>query len=164
MPIDCLAGFGLTFDNSLTDEAIAIYCAGQNIEETSGVDIGGDTVVSKLQYPYRNRLGEQVITGRLDFGDTRPDMELQKLFATASQLIVELTGGPLPTAVVPAADEMMRITVERTVPTSGTAEPLVREGVLTSSYEFGGFLNPASEDIKVEFVGEDAIAFPVLGP
>jgi hypothetical protein len=150
--IDCLAGFGLTWNNGLIDDMRSRFCAGKNIETTVI-----DAERHKLWYPDRHKLGPQSVTGRLDFGDVRPDRELRRILTHAEKLVVELTAGPIP-AAVPAADEMLRFTLYKQAPTGGGAEPLVREGDQVSSYEFTAYLDETTnKDVEATFVGAAAI-------
>jgi hypothetical protein len=132
--IDCLGGFGMTLNNNLSDDFRTRFCAGRNIEETTI-----DAVLHRLWFPDKNRVGSQTITGRLDFGDTRPEREARKLVAHADKLVVELYGDPLGTT--PAADESVRLIFHKHALTGGGAEPLAREGDQQSSYEFTAYVD-----------------------
>jgi hypothetical protein len=146
--IDCLGGFGLTWNNGLVDDFRSRFCAGENVRDFL---VGG--LRQRLWYPGRHKLGPQAITGRLDFGTTRPDLEERRLVLAAEKLVVELSAGPLGTT--PDADEMLRLTVWKHALTGGGAEALAREGDITSSYEFTGYLDPASgKDLTAAFVGD----------
>lgn len=150
--IDCLAGFRLDYNNSLIGDFQSRYCAGENIRI---VRVGG--VDYRIWLPGRNKIGPQRITGTLDFGVTRPDLELARMIAQAQKLVVECTAGPAGTT--PAADEMMRITLHKQVFMDGGAGDLVKDGDIRSSYQFEAFLDPATgRDLTVEFVSSAAVA------
>jgi hypothetical protein len=149
--VDCLGGFGFTLNNGLSDDFRTRFCGGRNIFEATV-----DGQLHRLWYPDRNKLGRQAVTGRLDFGDTRPDRELRRLLAHAEKLVVEVSGAPLGTN--PAADEMMRLTFYKQAPTGGGAEPLQRDGDQQSSYEFTGYLDATvGKDLEATFVGAEAL-------
>jgi hypothetical protein len=149
--IDCLAGFGFTYNNNLYDDLRSTHCAGQNL-----VDDVIDDVSHRLWYPARHKIGPQAVTGRIDFGDVRPDRELRRILAHAEKLVFEVAAGPLGTT--PEADEMMRIIFYKQVITGGGAEPLQRDGDQVSSYEFTGYIDEAvSKDVEAVFVGETAV-------
>lgn len=150
-PIDCLAGFSFTVNNGLIDDAKSRFCAGKNILTTV---LDGDT--HKVWYPERTKLGPQAITGRLDFGSARPDIELRRILRHTDELVVELAAGPLGTT--PPADEMVRLTFHSIAPTGGGASDLQREGDITSSYEFTAYIDDATnKDLTVDFVGTTAV-------
>lgn len=152
--IDCLGGFGLTLNNNLSDDFRTRFCAGRNI-----YSVTIDGVEHRLWYPDRNRVGPQAITGRLDFGDTRPDLEAKRLVTHADQLIVELAADPLGTT--PPADEMIRLLLHNMAPTGGGAEPLQRDGDQQSSYEFTAYVDDVTgKDLEATLVGTAAIAGP----
>lgn len=143
--IDCLGGFGFTLNNSLSDDFRTRFCAGKNI-----VEVVIDGVLHRLWYPNRNKLGPQIVTGRLDFGDVRPDRELRRIVNHAEKLVVELAGDPLGTT--PAADEMLRLVFWKQASTGGGAEPLARDGDQQSSYEFTAYLDDATgKDLEAVF-------------
>lgn len=149
--IDCLGGFGLTLNNSLSDDFRTRYCAGQNIYE---VEIDGE--LHRIWYPKRNRVGPQAITGRLDFGETRPDREARRIAQHADRLVVDLFGDPLGTT--PEADESIRLILHKVTPTGGGAEPLAREGDQQSSYEFTAYVDDATgKDLEAVMVGTAAL-------
>lgn len=151
--IDCLGGFGLTLNNNLSTDFRTRFCAGKNILEMTI-----DSVLHRLWYPNRSKLGAQAVTGRLDFGDTRPDREARRLVHHAEKLVVDIAGPPLP-GVTPAADDMMRLVLYKQAPTGGGAEPLQREGDQQSSYEFGAYLDDGTgKDLEAVFVSAAAVA------
>jgi hypothetical protein len=151
VPIDCLGGFGWTLNNNLSDDFRTRFCAGRNIYEVTV-----DGKLHRLWYPDRNKLGPQVVTGRLDYGDVRPDRELRRIVQHAEKLVVELAGDPLGTT--PAADEMMRLVFYKQAPTGGGAEPLQRDGDQQSSYEFTAYLDDVTgKDLEAVFVGSTAL-------
>lgn len=149
--IDCLGGFGLTINNNLTDDFRTRFCANKNIYE---VTIDG--VLHRVWFPEKNKLGPQLITGRLDFGTTRPDKEARRIASHADKLVVELYGDPL--ATTPPADEMIRLILYKRTLTGGGAEPLARDGDQQSSYEFTAYLDDVTgKDIEAVIVGTTAV-------
>lgn len=151
VPVDCLGGFGFTLNNSLSDDFRTRFCAGKNVWE---VDVDGQ--LHRLWYPDRNKLGPQVVTGRLDYGDVQPDRELRRLVRHAEKLVVELAGPPLGT--VPDADEMLRLIFYKQAPTGGGPEPLQRDGDQQSSYEFTAYLDDGTgKDLEAVSVGTAAL-------
>jgi hypothetical protein len=149
--IDCLSGFGFTINNNLVDEPRSRFCANKNIAEFT---VDGD--LHRLWYPERHQLGSQTITGRLDFGDVRPDRELRRILKHTEKLVVELYGDPLGT--VPPADEACRLIFHKQAPTGGGADPLQREGDQFSSYEFTAYIDDATgRDLEAVFIGEEAL-------
>jgi hypothetical protein len=149
--IDCLAGFGLTYNNGLIDDARSRFCAGKNVQETV---LDGQT--HRVWYPNQHKLGPQQVSGRLDFGDVRPDRELRRILTHAEKLVVEVAAGPLGTT--PDADDMMRWTLYKQAPTGGGAEPLQREGDQVSSYEFTAYIDESlSKDVEATFTGDAAL-------
>lgn len=149
--IDCLGGFGLTINNNLSDDFRTRFCAGHNIYE---VTIDG--TLHRIWYPDRNRVGAQTITGRLDFGDTRPDREARLIASHADKLVVNLFGDPLGTT--PAADESIQLLLHKVTPTGGGAEPLTRDGDQQSSYEFTAYVDDTTgKDLEAIIVGAAAL-------
>jgi len=152
--IDCLAGLTIKFDNGLIDDFTSRFCAGQNVRSYTV-----NSQSYRQWYPTRHRIGPQLITGRLDFGLTRPDLELERVLAVADKLVIEASAGPISPATTPAVDEVLRITLAKSVLTGGGADPLVDEGDIKSNYEFGGFVDPSTgKDITVEFVSKTAVS------
>lgn len=151
VPIDCLAGFGLTYGNSHITDLRSTHCAGKNVLEQII-----DTTLHRVWYPERHKIGPQAVTGRLDFGDVRPDRELRRILRHAEKLVVEVAAGPLGTT--PAADEMLRLTLHKQAITGGGAEPLQREGDQVSSYEFTAYIDDTTgKDVEATFVGASAL-------
>lgn len=149
--IGCLGGFGFTLNNGLSDDFRTRFCAGRNVVSTSI-----DSVLHKLWYPDRNKLGPQVVTGRLDYGDVQPDRELRRILTHAEKLVVELEGPPLGTT--PAANDMLRLVFWNQAPTGGSADPLARDGDIQSSYEFTSYIEDATgKDLEAVFVGTEAL-------
>lgn len=149
--IDCLGGFGFTLNNNLSDDFRTRFCAGKNIDEVTI-----DSVLHRLWFPDKNRVGPQAITGRLDFGSTRPDREARRLVRHAEKLVVELYGDPLGTT--PAADESIRLIFHKQAPTGGGAEPLAREGDQQSSYEFTAYIDDVTgKDLEAVIAGTTAV-------
>lgn len=149
--IDCLAGFGFTINNNLIDDFQSRFCAGKNVWEHTL-----DGVLHRLWYPNVNKLGPQTITGRLDFGDVRPDRELRRILMHTEKLVVELAGSPL--GSTPAADEMLRLVFYNQGPTDGGADALQREGDQRSSYTFTAYLDDVTgKDLEAVLVGSAAV-------
>lgn len=149
--IGCLGGFGWTLRNGLSEDFQTRYCAGKNVWEVTV-----DGKLRRIQYPDRNKLGAQSVTGRLDFGSTQPDRELQRIVGSATKLVVELYGYPLGTT--PDADEMLRLVFYKKALTGGGADPLAREGDQRSSYEFEAYVDDATgKDLEAIYVGEAAL-------
>lgn len=150
--IDCLSGFGMTYNNSLSDEIRRTHCAGHNVVEyvKDGDSYG-------LWYPKRHAVGERLVTGRLDFGTTRPDREQRRIIAAAEKLVVEVEALGTMNAVVPAAKRMLRFIFHKHAYTGGGAEPLQRGGDQFSSYEFAAGVNVA-DGKDFEFATVDSAA------
>lgn len=150
--IDCLAGFGFTYNNGMIADMRSRFCANENIESTTI-----DGVRHDLWYPRRHKRGRRVVTGRLDFGDVRPDIDLRRRIAHAEKLVVDIAAGPIATAVPPAM-EMMRLTFYKQTPTGGGADPLQAEGDQVSSYEFTAYLDEVTgKDVETTFTGVAAL-------
>lgn len=149
--IDCLGGFGMTINNNLSDDFRTRFCSGQNIQDTTI-----DGALHSTWYPKRNRVGAQTITGRLDFGDSRPDREARRICAHAEKLVVNLFGDPLGTT--PAADESIQLVFYKQMPTGGGADPLTREGDQQSSYEFTAYVDDTTgKDLEAVLAGTVAL-------
>lgn len=149
--IDAFAGFGLTFNNGLIDDMRSRFKPGQNIEtiQVDGVD-------HKIWFPKRNKIGAQLVTGRIDLSDVDSAMALKRRAKHVEKLVFEVAAGPLGTT--PAADDMMRITVHSHTLTGGGADPAQKEGDQVASFEFAGYVDPTtSKDIEVTFVGSAAL-------
>lgn len=149
--IDCLGGFGFTWNNGLIDDFRSRFCAGKNIETTV---IDGQR--HKLWYPNEHKYGAQTVTGRLDFGSVQPDRDLRRILRHADKLVVELAAGPL--ATTPVVDEMLRLTFYKQAFTDGGAEPFQAEGDQVSSYTFTAYLDETTnKDVEATFLGTAAI-------
>lgn len=152
--IGCLGGFGFTLNNNLSDDFQTRFCAGKNVLSATV-----DSVLHKLWYPNRNKLGRQTVTCRLDYGDVRPDKELRRILAHADKLVVELNGPPITPATTPAANEMARLIFWKAMPTGGGADELASDGDLRSSYEFTAYLDEATgKDLEAVFTTKTAVA------
>lgn len=149
--IDCLGGFGCTINNNLSDDFRTRFCSGQNIQ-----DVTIDGVLHSIWFPKRNRLRAQTITGRLDFGDSRPDREARRIAAHAERLVVNLFADPL--ATTPVVDESIQLIFHKQMPTGGGAEPLSREGDQQSSYEFTAYVDDTTgKDLEAILAGTVAL-------
>lgn len=149
-PISCPAGADITVSNELVTDPVAVYCANEQIRSK---------VVSnkyvRRQFPYRNKIGDQVTSGELRFGTERPDMEALLADGTVDKLVLRLTGDPLGTT--PAADDVMRIVLPGYQLTEGGATALSKADP-RSTYQFAGLADPASGELPyVEFVGASAL-------
>jgi hypothetical protein len=152
--IPCVASLTLTYDNQLKDETKLRFCKGENIEI---VTQNGRYL--RRQYPGKNKLGDQQVTGTVEFSDVRVDIEDRLRIAQADKLVFELSGDPIAPTTTPPADDLMRITIPSAVFTGGGAGELNDDADPDSSYEFGGFLDPGTnESFGVEFVSADAVA------
>lgn len=150
--IDCLAGFGFTYGQGLIEDLRSRFCAGTNIETTVI-----DGVRHKLWYPTWHKRARRVVTGRLDFGDVRPDRELRRILLHCEKLVAEVSAGPL-AGTVPASDEMMRLTFYKQAPTGGGADPLTSDGDQVSSYEFTAYLDEVTgKDVEATFTSDAAL-------
>lgn len=151
--IDCLAGFTLSWSNGLIDDFQSRFCAGENVREYT---LGGKKY--RIWLPKRHKIGPQAVTGTLNFGVTRPDLETRRILADAQRFEIVCSAGPISPATTPAADEVMKITMYRQVFTDGGADPLVRDGDIKSSYTFGAFADPTTgQDVRIEFVSNAAV-------
>lgn len=146
-----LAGFSLTFNNGLISDFRSRFRPNHNIEIATI-----DAIRHKLWYPQRNKIGPQGVTGTIDLSSVDPSAEQRRVLTHADKLVFEIAAGPLGTT--PAADEMMRLVVHKHASTGGGAEPLVREGDQVSSYDFSGYIDPATNlDLEATFVGKTAL-------
>lgn len=146
-----LAGFNFTFNNGMIKDLKSRFRPNKNIEVATL-----EEVRHKLWYPNRHVLGAQQVTGTIELSETDPDAEIKRLLAHAQKLVVEIAAGPLGTT--PEADEMMRLVFYKTTKTGGGADPLVREGDQTASYEFSAYLDEGTnKDVEATFVGKTAL-------
>jgi hypothetical protein len=142
-----LGSFSLTFNNGLIEDIRAKFKPNHNIEKTTL-----ESVVHKLWYPQRHKLGPQTVTGKFDLSELDPTQELKKALLHAEKLIFRVAAGPLGTT--PAAEEMLQLTVAQMARTGGSAEPLVRAGDQFASYDFTGYIGiDGSKDLECTFVG-----------
>ena len=154
--LPCVAGLEMTFNNGLLSNFGSRYCAGQCVESrTSAID----SLVRKVWWPSRNKLGKRKITGKINFGDPQPGWELERMFAECDKMTATFTGGAAGTT--PPSAEVMRITIYQRGLTGGGANPLQSfEQDQTSEYEFGCYLDGSNKDVEVEFVGAAAVPNP----
>lgn len=151
--IDCLSSMSFTFSNELSDDDDVRFCKGANVVRTA---VG--TTYRYRHYPSKHRLGRQSVTGNLQFGTTRPDLETRRLLTTTEKLVATVTGDPISPATTPAADELLRWTFHTYVLTGGEADELQSEGEIKSAYEFGAFLDESTgKDFTTEFVTKAAV-------
>jgi hypothetical protein len=146
-----LAGFTIDFNNGMIQDHRSRFRPNHNIEVAVI-----DGVTHKLWYPAKHKIGPQAVTGTIDLSAVDPSAEQRRLLTHAEKLVFEIAAGPLGTT--PAADEMMRLTVYQHAPTGGGAEPLVREGDQVSTFQFSGYIDPATSlDFETTFVGVAAL-------
>jgi hypothetical protein len=146
-----LGGFSVTFNNGLIEETRAKFKPGHNIEKTTL-----ESVVHKLWYPQRHKLGPQTVTGKFELSEVDPTQELKKALLHAEKLIFRVAAGPLGTT--PPAEEMLQLTIGQMARTGGGAEPLVRQGDQFASYDFTGYISTSGEtDIEGTFIGATAL-------
>lgn len=151
--VDCLNQLSLSFDNAFIDDFQSRYCAGENVRSYV---YEGRTY--KVWLPGRHRVGPQAITGTMGFAEARPDLELRRILSHATKFRAVLTAGAIEPATTPARDETMEIVIHQQVLTGGGADPLQKDGDIRSSYEFGGFLDPATnEDLDISFTTGEPI-------
>jgi hypothetical protein len=150
--INCVANFAVTLNNGLEDDEDVVYCRGDNVVTRLS---GGR--YRHRQWPGQHAVGDQATTGSLGFGTTRLDIEERQLFADAERVVAEFYENPLGTT--PASDRLLRLVIPQQVITGGDgASPLTRTGPIKSSYEWGGFIDPATNaDIVAEFVDSTAL-------
>lgn len=149
--IDAFAGFGMTFSNGLIDEMRSRFKPYSNIES---IEVDGDE--HKIWFPNRNKISAQTVTGRIDLSDVDAAMALKRRAKHVERLVFEVAAGKLGTT--PEADDMMRITIHSHTLTGGGAEPLQKDGDQIASFEFSGYVDPATNrDIEVTFVGAAAL-------
>lgn len=149
--MDCVASWGFTFNNSLSEDEEVVYCKGRQVYREL---VDGRYVYR--QWPNKHLVGRQEITGTFGFGGVMPAMEDRRLLATSHTMIAELTGNPLDTT--PAADDTVRFTFPSYVITGGGAAELQDEGEQKSSYEWSGHFDPVTgADFEVEFAGAEAV-------
>lgn len=154
--VQCATSLTLTYDNQLKSDADLRFCKGANIEVATA---GTPPVYQRRQYPGRYALGDQKLTGQIGFSTVRTDMEDLQRVAQANKLVWELTQDPINPATTPAADELMRITVPAGQIDGGGASALVNDSVPNSSYNFSGYIDPASgASFFVEFVTSAAVS------
>jgi hypothetical protein len=146
-----LAGFGMTFNNGLIDDARSRFRPRKNIEVFTV-----DGVEHKLWFPNRHKLGAQAVTGRIDLSDVDAAMEVKRTLQHAEKLVFEVGGPNLGTT--PEADDVMRLTFYKQAFTGGGADPIVREGDQVASYEFTAYIDPSTgKDLEASFVGAVAM-------
>lgn len=149
-PVDALRGYQLSFDNGFKDPE---FWPKRNREVQT---VSGEKHV--LWFPQRRKLGSaQQVNGRLMFSDAKPLQDRYMELAHAQKLVMECEAQDLGTT--PAAKEMLRITVQKSVYTGGGVSDMTRDDDVTSDYEFGGFLDPTTQnDVTFEFVDASATA------
>jgi hypothetical protein len=154
--IENLVGLTFTFNNGMITDPRSKFRAGHHIE-TREID----TVKHKLWYPAAHKMGPQVVTGKIDLGSLEgaPSAlaESKRQVAHADKLVAIYTAGPLGTT--PPAEETMTVTFYKHALTGGGADPLVREGDQYASFNFSGYIDPASgnKDVAVKYVGKVAV-------
>lgn len=143
--IDGLAGLDITLNNSLRDPD---FYPGKNILRVPAA--GGDRE-RVLWWPAVRKLGSaQEITGSLNFSDVKTAQETKLDLARAQQAVFEVSGGALGTST--PSRQLLRMTAYALALNGGGASALVREGDITSEYQFGAYLNAQNQDVKFEVV------------
>lgn len=140
-----LDGFDFTFNNGLRDPQ---FYPGQNVLRVAAA--GGDRERTTW-WPARRKLGSaQAVTGNLKFSEVKTAQETKLDLARAEQAVFEITGGALGTST--ASRQLLRITAYAMALDGGGASELVRDGDITSEYQFGAYLNASNQDVKFEVV------------
>jgi hypothetical protein len=148
-----VTGFTLTYSNNIVDDSEGRFAAGQSIDQITDTD----GVLRRVWYPDQHLLsGSQTITGEINFATPQQAEEVKHDLARVEQLVAEVEG-PLMTTT-PVAKEMMRFTLLNAVRTDGGPDPLAKEGLQRSAFNFGGFIGAAGTDIRVEAVNDSTPA------
>jgi hypothetical protein len=149
-----VTSFSLTFTNNIVDDSEGRFEAGASVDQL--VDSYG--AARRVWYPNQHFLGgSQSITGEIGFSTPKQAEEVKNDLAVAEQLVAEVEGRTL--ATTPVAKEMMRFTVKNAVRTSGGPGALQKEGLQTSSCEYGGFIGADGTDLTIESVND--VATPI---
>lgn len=144
-----LAGFSFTFDNGMITDMASKFKPAANIKSVTI-----DEILHKVWYPAHHKIGAQQVSGTINLSNLETTMEARRLAAHAEKLIFNVVGGPAGTT--PAASESMRLVLSKYALTGGGPDPLVREGDQRASFEFTGYLDPAtSTDVEAQFVGKE---------
>lgn len=118
---------------------------------------GSPSVNRTVWWPERHKLGEKLITGQIQFGETEAGEDLKRELAHAQKFVFECEFDDLVTT--PVVKEVLRITIWNQVYTGGGPEPLTRSDDITSSYDFGAFIDETSGlDVTFEFVDASNVA------
>lgn len=141
-----LRGYSLTFNNGLEDPD---FWAMRNrlIKAATGTDRE-----RLIWWPQRRKLGSaQTVTGQIMFSDVQAAEEAAHDLSRARQTVFEATGGSI--ATTPVARNMFRTTAYKTVYTGGGASALQRDGDVTTTYDFGVYVDESiGSDVKFELV------------
>lgn len=144
-----VTAFSLTFNNNIVDDSEARFEAGSSVDQL--VDSYG--AARRIWYPNQHYLGgSQSISGEIGFSSPKQAEEVKHDLAVAEQLVAEVEGRTL--ATTPVAKEMMRFTVKNAVRTGGGPGDLQKEGLQTSSYEYGGYIGNDGTDLQIESVND----------
>jgi hypothetical protein len=144
-----VTGFTLTYSNNIVDDSEGRFAAGQSIDQITDTD----GVLRRVWYPDQHLLsGSQTITGEINFSSPQQAEEVKHDLARVEQLVAEVEG-PLMTTT-PVAKEMMRFTLLNAVRTDGGPDPLAKEGLQRSAFNFMGAIGASGTDIRVEAVND----------
>jgi hypothetical protein len=120
-------------------------------------DYGTPAVKRTVWWPYRHKFLSHAATGSFTLADAVADEDLKLELAHAEQLVFECELEDLGTT--PAAKELLRVTAPVIVRTGGGPEQLTDEDSLSSTFEFGMYIDPATQDdFKIEFVDASNVA------
>lgn len=144
-----VTGFTLTYSNNIVDDSEGRFAAGQSIDQITDTD----GVLRRVWYPDQHLLsGSQTITGEINFATPQQAEEVKHDLARVEQLVAEVEG-PLMTTT-PVAKEMMRFTLLNAVRTDGGPDPLAKEGLQRSAFNFMGAIGTTGLDLRVEAVND----------
>ena len=148
-----VTSYSFTFTNNIVDDSEARFAAGQMVDRIA--DSAG--VVQSVWYPYQHFMGgSQSVSGEIAFNSPAQARDFEHDVAFAQQMVAEVEGRVL--ATTPATRELMRFTTLNSVWTDGGAEALAKEGLQTSSYTYGGFIDADGDDVIVESVNDQSAA------
>lgn len=151
-PVTGLRSFALTIDNQFRDPD---FDAGQNVEEQVE-----NSVPHRIWWPSRRRLSTaQAVTGSVEFSDVRVAEDRRLDLQHAQKIVFECATG-VALGTTPEANEMIRITLHKTVYTGGGVGEATREDDIQTQFDYGAFIDPANgnRDVTFEFVDADGEA------
>lgn len=104
-------------------------------------------------WPARHKFMAHSLTGQLLFSTPQPDEDFKRELAHAEQLVFECEFEDISPATTPPAKEMLRVSGPQMVRTGGGPEALTDQDEITSSYDFGLYIDEATgADATFEFV------------